>query len=218
MKIRKNFIVTGVLFVLFLIFTWLVMNVDVNSIGPEGSHVGLATLNQTVHKMIGVHILWYDITDWLGVVAILIALGFGVLGFIQFIKRKSLFKVDTDIILLGGYYLVVIALYIFFEIFIVNYRPIILNDSLEASFPSSHAMIVTCIMMTAMIQFKYRIKNSLIKNVTQVISLGIVVVTVIGRLISGVHWMTDIVAGILLSAVLVSAYHSFYILLRKGKK
>ena len=186
------------------------MKVDVKLIGPEESSVGFATINQFVHEKIGVHMLWYHITEWLGIVAILVAGGFGILGIIQLLKRKSLFKVDKDIILLGVYYVGVIAAYVFFDIFIVNYRPIIMDKGLEAAFPSSHAMIVTCIMSAAMIQFHNRIENKFTRNIVQIISVGIILSVVVGRLISGVHWFTDIIGGALLSGVFISLYYSLY--------
>lgn len=208
MKIRKNFIISGVLFLLFLLLTILVMKVDVQPIGPQQSTVGLASINQFVNEKFGVHLIWYNITDVLGDVAILVALGFGALGIVQLIKRKSLLKIDMDIILLGIYYVIVIATYVFFEIFIVNYRPIIIDGSLEASFPSSHTLLILCIMITAMLQLHKRIKNIRLRFIVHGMSIGVIVVTILGRLISGVHWVTDIVAGIILASALIMLYYS----------
>lgn len=208
-KSKKCIIITAILFLIFLIFTVMVKTVDVQSIGPEQSLVGLATFNQLVFEFFGVNLLWYGITDLLGVVAVAIAFGFAVLGLIQLIKRKSIRKVDSNILLLGAFYFVVIAFYVFFEYEIVNYRPIILAQSLEASFPSSHTMIVICIMITAMLQFNHYLRDKKTWLWTaNIASVLIIMVTVIGRLISGVHWFSDIVAGILLSSALVALYCS----------
>ena len=187
----------------------MVKTVDVQPVGPDHSKVGLASVNQSVFKFFGVNLLWDDITDWLGVFAIVIALGFAVLGLFQLIKRKSIKKVDYRILLLGVFYAMVIAVYVFFEVVVVNYRPIILTESLEASFPSSHVMFVNCIMATAMLQFHYYLRERKAWLwISDIVSVLIMIVTVIGRLISGVHWLTDIVAGILLSSVLIALYCS----------
>jgi membrane-associated phospholipid phosphatase len=135
-------------------------------------------------------------------------LGFATLGLIQLIKRRSLFKVDRDILILGGFYIITMAAYVFFEMFTVNYRPVLINGLLEASYPSSTTLLVMCVMPTAIMQLNYRIKNSI---AVKLIDAGIILFTafmVIGRLVSGVHWFTDIVGGLLLSATLVMAYLS----------
>ncbi len=206
MKIRIGFIVTGALFLLFLLFTMVVMKVDVQPIGPEQSTVGLATVNQYMFSKLGVNLIWYEITSWIGIAAILVALVFGVLGITQAVKRRSLFRVDSNIILLGVYYVIVFVVYLFFEFFIVNYRPIVLNEGLEASFPSSHTMLVLCIMVGAMVQFKRRISRLVIRIIVQTISVAMISVTIVGRLISGVHWFTDIIAGVFLGTALFMLY------------
>lgn len=135
-------------------------------------------------------------------------MGFATLGLIQLIKRRSLFKVDRDILILGGFYIITMAAYVFFEMFTVNYRPVLINGLLEASYPSSTTLLVMCVMPTAIMQLNYRIKNSI---AVKLIDAGIILFTafmVIGRLVSGVHWFTDIVGGLLLSATLVMAYLS----------
>lgn len=214
---KERLILLGVIsFLLFLFIIILVTNIDVKPIGPDQSIIGLSTINQYVFELFGVHLIWYHITDWLGLVAILVAFIFAVVGFVQLVKRRSFLKVDKDITLLGIFYIVVISLYIFFEMNIINYRPVIIYEGLEASFPSSHTFIVMFIMLTAIIQCKIRIKNRSMRITLITISYIIVLVTVIGRLISGVHWITDITAGIILSTSLMVFYKAILLSSKKS--
>lgn len=211
-KRKKHLITTGILFLLFVLLTILVKTVDVKPIGPQHSTVGLASLNKFVFELFGVNLIWYHITDWLGITAIAVAFGFASLGLFQLISRRSLLKADNRILLLGVFYFIVVAVYIFFEFVIINYRPVILSKNLEASFPSSHAMIVVSIMGTAMLQFHYYLrKKKVLLWTADIISILIIAVTVVGRLISGVHWFTDIIAGLLLSSALIALYRTMLI-------
>ena len=205
---RKSFYIGLGLLALFVLWTVALHVVDVRAIGPGGSSVGFATLNKLIHNSTGVHMLLYTITDWLGLVPICLIMGFGVLGLCEWIKRKNLFKVDYNILVLGGFYIVVMAIYIFFEMFVVNYRPILINGYLEASYPSSTTMLVMCVMPTAIMQFNTRIKNSIFRRCVAFIITAFIVFMVIGRLVSGVHWFSDIVGGAMLSSGLVMIYDS----------
>ena len=76
-------------------------------------------------------------------------------GLFQLVTRRSIWKVDVPILVLGAFYGILAACYVFFEVVVINYRPVILTQGpvLEASFPSSHTMASICIMATAMIEF-----------------------------------------------------------------
>ena len=208
-NVRKYFILTGLLFFLFALFTILVARFDVRPIGPQQSAVGLGAINQAVFDLLGVHLMWYALTDWLGVAAILVAFGFAAVGMCQMISRKSIRKVDRHILLLGLFYGLVIAFYMFFEQVVINYRPVILGHGLEASYPSSHTMIVVCIMATAVPQVGrlWPNKQKLCAGMA-IFTTFIMVITVIGRLISGVHWFTDIAGGLLLAGALVTFHRA----------
>ena len=210
MKINKtHFYVSIVFLIAFILWTALISTIDVSPIGPNESRVGFSTLNEFVHNLTGTNMMLYIITDWLGLVPILFALGFAILGLIQLIKRKSIMKVERSILLLGIFYILVISVYILFENIIINYRPILLNGYLEASYPSSTTMLVTTVMPTSIMQFKLRINNKKLRNIISFAIILFCCFMVIGRLLSGVHWITDIIGGMILSIGLVSMYRSF---------
>ena len=145
----KNTFISGLIFImLFIIWTVAVVSVDVKSVGVNGTSVGFATLNTWFHNLTKVNMTLYNITDWAGLVPIFICMFFGVVGLIQLIKRKSLLKVDFDIIALGIYYIIVISSYIIFEMIPINYRPILINGFLECSYPSSTTLLVLSVMPT----------------------------------------------------------------------
>ena len=208
MKRNKKLIIAGISGLLFALLIALVRLIDVQAIGPEGTQIGLSDLNRFVFKTLGVHMLWYEITDWLGVVAIGTALLFVMVGLAQWVKRKSIWKVDRAILALGGLYLIVIGLYVLFELLIVNYRPIIMPGSIhpEASFPSSHTMLVCVILGSAIPLLGKYVKSKVLCKTLRIICAAIIAITVIGRLISGVHWFTDILGGILISVMLLNLY------------
>ena len=205
---KKNFGIAAILLGAFVVWTAAVRLVDVQPIGPQGSAVGFATINGWVYDLTGVHMALYTVTDWLELVPFSVAMGFALLGLIQWIKRKHLRQVDFSILVLGGFYLLVMAAYVLFEVLVINYRPVLINGHLEASYPSSTTMLVLCVMPTAIMQLNARIKNQTLKRWVGFGITAFVVFMVIGRLLSGVHWFTDIVGGALFSAGLVMLYHS----------
>lgn len=205
MKKRNLYIALGLL-AAFILWTAVVRFVDVQTIGPGGSAVGLAAINQYVHRLTGVNFTLYTITDWLGLVPVAFGFGFAVLGLTQWIQRKHILKVDKSILILGGFYIVVLAAYLFFEELVINYRPVLIAGYLEASYPSSTTVLVLCVMPTAFLQLRGRIQNSALRQCLAVVIYAFIVFMVAGRLLSGVHWITDIVGGGLLSGGLVMMY------------
>lgn len=213
-KKKRNFLISAILILIAIVFTILVKVVDVKPVGANETSIGFATVNQFVFKTIGVNMIWYHITDWLGIVSICIAMAYALIGIIQLVKRKSLFKVDKEIIILGLFYIFVIALYIFFEKIIVNYRPVLMDGSLEASYPSSHTLMIICLCGSFIIVNK-RLFNNNISKVINILSLVIIFITVIGRLISGVHWFTDVIGGIFISLALLMTLYSLTDIIKK---
>ena len=190
----------------FAVWTVLVCFVDVKAIGPHASEVGFAALNGFFHKLTGVNFELYNITDWLGLVPVAVGFGFAIFGLIQWIKRRNILKVDFSILVLGGFYIITLFGDLFFEEVVINYRPTLINGFLEASYPSSTTLLVLCVMPTALMQFNVRIKNKTLKSLVAVTITAFIIFMVVGRLISGVHWLTGIIGGVLLSAGLVYMY------------
>ena len=207
-KNQKNLGIAICMLIAFVMWTVAIRFIDVQAIGPQESSVGFATINQFVHTLTGVHMSLYTITDWLGLVPLMIVMGFGTLGLIQWIKRKHLLKVDYGILVLGGFYILVMVAYVLFEVFVINYRPVLIDGYLEASYPSSTTMLVMCVMLTAIMQFDTRIKNDVLKRCVTYAITAFIVFMVIVRLVSGVHWFTDIIGGALLSTGLVLMYRA----------
>lgn len=206
---RKRKMLTGItLLSAFVVWTVMILMIDVQPVGQNGTEVGFATINVWFHKITGVHMLPYTISDWLGLVPIVICMCFGMVGFIQLIKRKSLFKVDRDIIWLGVYYILVIMGYLFFEMVPVNFRPVLIDGRLEASYPSSTTLLVLSVMPTLKYQADRRIESLGIRKAISIFTLGFSLFMVACRIISGVHWLTDIVGSFLLSFGLFMIYTS----------
>lgn len=203
---KKGLYISLAALIAFAIWTVLVRFVDVQAIGPENSAVGFASLNGAFHALTGVHMALYDLTDLLSVIPLGIIACFGLLGLYQWIRRKKLFRVDSSILVLGGFYVVVMAFYAFFEVVEVNYRPILIEGVLETSYPSSTTMLAMCVLPTAIMQLRSRIQNRGLNTCVTLALAAFTAFMVIGRLISGVHWLSDIIGGALLSTGLVVLY------------
>ncbi len=205
----KRGIISGTALILaFILWTLLIQTVDVRPVGVNGTNVGFAAVNTWFHRLTGVHMGLYTVTDWLGLVPIAVCIGFGLLGLVQWVRRRSIAKVDRDILLLGGYYILVILGYLIFEMIPINYRPILINGAMEASYPSSTTLLVLSVMPTLLFQVNRRAKGQTVRRMTAAFVVLFSAFMVIGRLVAGVHWLTDIVGSVLLSAGLYSLYRA----------
>ena len=214
MKNKKNILICVLLVLISIIYTLLVKYVDTSTIGPNGSVVGFSSLNSFVFNLTGNNMTLYKITEILGIIPILIALMYAVIGLIQVIDRKSL-KVDKELIALGILYIIVILIYVFFEKFIINYRPVLIDGILEASYPSSHTLLSICICGSALLINKYLFNNKKIYKYINIISIISMVLIVLGRLLSGVHWASDIIGSIIISITLLKILETYYLSIKK---
>lgn len=205
-KSRRDLVTETALLAAFVLWTALVQLEDVQPAGQNGTCVGLAAFNVWFHGLTGVHMVLYAITDWLGLVPAAVCLGFGVMGATQLVRRRSLSAVDPDLLLLGVYYVLIAATYLVFEAFPINYRPIPIDGVMEASYPSSTTLLVLGVMPTLAYQIVRRSKSIQTKVAVVAFVAAFSALMVAGRLVSGVHWATDIVGSILLAAGLFAMY------------
>ena len=207
---RKRYTAAVGLLGAFVVWTVAVALVDVRSIGPDGSTVGLATLNGWFHHLTGVHWSLYTITDWLSLIPVSVAMTFAMVGLCQWCRRGQLRLVDGDVLWLGVFYVVVMGAYLLFETVVINHRPVLIDGCLEASYPSSTTVLVMCVMLTALRYLRFHIRRSWIRRLLTTVVIAFVALMVLGRLLAGVHWLSDIVGGGLLSGGLVLLYDARY--------
>ena len=207
---KRNILISFILLFISIIFIILLKSVDVRCNSINNSCIGLYTINHYFFNKIGVNIFFYTITNYLGIIPILLSFIYAFIGVKQLIKRK----VNREIIILGLFYVLVLLVYVLFEKCIINYRPILIDGVLEASFPSSHTLISICFFGSSIIINNRLFKNNITK-VLNVISLIISIIIIIFRFLSSVHWFTDILGGILISSFLLML---FYLMLDIFKK
>ena len=200
----------------FAVWTVLIQIIDVQPVGQNGTNIGFSTFNCRFHQLTGVHMAVYTITDWLGLVPIAVCMIFGAMGLVQWIRRRNLLKVDADLMILGIYYIIVIFCYLIFEMIPINYRPVPIDGRMEASYPSSTTLLVLSVMPTLIEQMNRRMGNKKWKQILTISAILFSVLMTFGRLISGVHWFTDIVGSVLLSEGLFCLYQASVSLCKKA--
>ena len=214
---KKNLLIGSIFLAMFAVWTALIQSVDVQPLGQNGTSIGFATFNCWFHHFTGVNMAIYTITDWMGLVPVVICLIFAGIGLVQLIKRRSIFRVDADIMILGVYFVIVFLAYAIFEIIPINYRPILIEGIMEASYPSSTTLLVLSVMPVLIEQIQRRLSGIGVKRIITIAAIAFSVFMVTGRLISGVHWFTDIVGGELLSAGLYMLYKAAVMLALKER-
>ncbi len=214
---KKSLLIGSIFLAMFAVWTVLILTVDVQPLGQNGTSIGFATFNCWFHHFTGVNMVIYTITDWMGLVPVAICLSFAGIGLVQLIKRRSLFRVDADIMILGVYFVIVFLAYAIFEMIPINYRPILIEGKMEASYPSSTTLLVLSVMPALIEQIQRRLSGITAKRIIKIVAIAFSAFMVIGRLVSGVHWFTDIVGGVLLSAGVFMLYKAAVMLALKEK-
>lgn len=190
-------------------FVFLVLFTDVQMNGDTCTNVGLAGLNFAFRDFIGYHDLFYEITNVLGYSWFVVAFAFACVGLFQLISRKGILRIDKHILATAGLYVVAAVIYAIFEVVVVNYRPLLIEGELDPSFPSSHTFFSLVVLIGACMEIGNLIKSETVRNIIRWILYVLCFVIVVLRIISGYHWITDIIGAILFAATLLSAYSMF---------
>lgn len=206
---KKNMIIAIILTVISVVYTLCVKYIDVKNIGPNNSSVGFASMNKFFNNLIGNHMWIYKITEVFGIILLLLVVIYGAIGIGQLIHRKNPFKVDPEIIKLGCFYVLMLLVYILFEKVVINYRPILIDGELEASYPSSHTILSLCVALSSLIVSHRYFNKNYIKLING-ITIGLMLVVLLGRMLSGVHWISDIIGGVIISLTLLSYFKLVY--------
>ena len=195
--------------ILFIVYTILVKVVDVKSVPTTSTFVGFGTLNLWFHQLTKENLFLYQLGDWLSIIPLLICAVYAMIGCFQLIKRKSILKVDYQLLILGFYYVLLLGIYLLFEVIPINYRPILINGVLEVSYPSSTTLLVLCIMKTFAYNIKIYLNDKQSKRIIISLTMIYSIFMIIIRILSKVHWITDIIGAILLSNALYYLYQYF---------
>ncbi|MBR5926475.1 MAG: phosphatase PAP2 family protein [Firmicutes bacterium] len=201
-----NIIAAAVCYVAFVIFTKAVMTYDLQPIAPDGSMVGFGSYNRRIFEQLGTNEMWYEITQVLGWLALLICAVFALIGLVQLIKGKSLAAVDPDIICMGVLYVLCIIAYVVFLKVTINVRPVLEDGVAEASYPSSHTVLAFCVFASLLIEIRRRITDSARAMIESIACAFFMSITIFGRLLSGMHWATDIIGGVILSMAFIFTF------------
>ena len=177
---KKSLLIGSIFLAMFAVWTVLILTVDVQPLGQNGTGIGFAAFNCWFHHFTGVNMAIYTITDWMGMVPVAICFGFAGIGLVQLMKRRSFFRVDADIMILGVYFVIVFLVYAIFEMIPINYRPILIEGRMEASYPSSTTLLVLSVMSALIEQIQRRLSDITAKRIIKIAAIAFSAFMVIG--------------------------------------
>lgn len=204
---RESIRTVIVMTVIAIAATVMVAVVDVQPVGVEGTNIGFSSINTGFFNRFGESPTFYKISKIAGYLCFLTAGGFGCFFLLQLIQRKSLSKVDRNLTAMMMLFILTAALYLLFDkVLVINYRPVLRDKGLESSYPSTHVLIAWVVMVSAVDQWNVYIKNQKLLTAAVIFSFLVMMTVLITRMLSGVHWLTDIAGGILFGDMLIAWY------------
>ena len=203
-----DYVLGAICFAIFIVLIILLKTVDVQAVGPEGTSVGLASMNTAFHNMTGENKGFYLLSKILGFAELSLVVYFAGIAVYQWVKGKSFKNVAHCLKAAGIFYVITAGLYVFFEKVVINFRPVIMEgkDHVEPSFPSTHTLLAIMILGSAFVIAKNLLTNVPLKRTLRILCFVFMFITAAARLLSGVHWLTDIIGAIFLGATLVFEY------------
>lgn len=201
---------------ILLVYTLLVAFVDVKAIGPEGSSVGLASINAAFRDLVGQSAAFKIVSDVGFYFCVALCLFFIGLFLYQLLKRKSLLKVDRNLIALMYLYAMFIVLYLVFNsLIVVNYRPILKDGALDPSYPSTHVFLGIVAGISAIDGIFVYIKNENSRLALMIVCWVALLLSCLGRTMSGMHWLTDLLGGLIFASVCLAWYRRIWMKLEE---
>ncbi len=155
---------------------------------------------------------WDKITNIILISSFAVLAIFVILAICQWISRKSLKKVDKELLWFPLPLALVAATYVVFDKFLVlNTRP---DGSGEPSFPSTHVMVATTIFLLAAIVLPKYIKSKVACAVLYVFMLAFIALVSAGRVLANKHWLSDVLGALGFAIVFALIY---YLIIRRYK-
>ena len=155
---------------------------------------------------------WSKITDIILIASVAVLAVFTILGLCQWIKRKSLKKVDKPLLSMLVPLILMAATYFIFDKFLIlNTRP---NGSGEPSFPSTHTMVVATIFLCVALILPRYIKSKVAVITLDILMLALTILVCIGRVAANMHWISDVAGGLIFAVIFAVIY---YLIIRRYK-
>ena len=139
------------------------------------------------------------------------------IGIFQAIKRRSILKIDRNVVVTEILVVLMLLFSLFFSnVIFINNSPVLQNGVEVSSFPSNHIVIVTFVFLTlaTLVKDYFEIvKIGKINIICKFVSFGIAIIMialmVVGKTLSGRIWFTDAISGLLLGLFFYSLFLLF---------
>ena len=173
-------------FSLFVLLLILILVVDVTTI-PFNGKIGLTSLNKIFYYVLDfdTRLMIDSISDFL----------------LDSLKGQGI------LLLLGCFIVIAGIIWVLFDnIIVINYRPFNYEGKLEGSFPSTHVMLVTFVYLASLKFFNFDNKPKSFKYILYGFSIFVIIFTGACRILSLMHWFTDVLGGVLIGLTLYFGY------------